>query len=77
VVNNYPGWLAEMITEAQCGAVVPPSDPVALADALERLASDPEGCRSMGAHARQLGENQFSRDALATKFRDFLESFGK
>jgi glycosyltransferase involved in cell wall biosynthesis len=74
VVNNYPGWLAELITEAQCGAVVPPGDPVALADVLERLASDPEGCRSMGAHARKLGEDQFSRDALATKFRDFLES---
>jgi glycosyltransferase involved in cell wall biosynthesis len=73
VVNNYPGWLAELITEAQCGAVVPPGDPVALADVLERLASDPEGCRSMGAHARKLGESHFSRDALATKFREFLE----
>jgi glycosyltransferase involved in cell wall biosynthesis len=65
-----------MITEAQCGSVVPPGDPVALADVLERLASDPEGCRSMGAHARKLGESQFSRDALAARFREFLETVG-
>ncbi len=74
VVNNYPGWLAGMITEAQCGTVVPPGDPVALADVLEQLAADPEACARMGASARRLGETQFSRDALAARFREFLES---
>lgn len=77
VVNNYPGWLAEMITEAQCGAVVPPADPVALADVLESLAADPENCRRMGANARNLGEGQFSRSTLAAQFQEFLESFRK
>lgn len=73
VVNNYPGWLAEMITEAQCGAVVPPGDPAALADALEAMAADPDACRRMGTNARKLGEERFSREALAAQFREFLE----
>jgi glycosyltransferase involved in cell wall biosynthesis len=77
VVNNCPGWLADMITESQCGAVVPPGDPVALADGLEHMAADPGGCQLMGSNARKLGETQFSRPQLAGKFRDFLESFGK
>ena len=30
VVNNYPGWLAELITEHKLGIPVPPRDPEAL-----------------------------------------------
>ena len=36
VLNNYPGWLAELITKEQCGFAVPPENPQAFADALER-----------------------------------------
>src|SRR5690606_30388674 len=35
VLNNYPGWLADLIKEHSIGFVVPPGDPVAFADALE------------------------------------------
>lgn len=77
ILNNYPGWLAGMINEHQCGSVVPPGDPAALASALEHMAADPGGCQLMGSNARKLGETQFSRPQLAGKFRDFLESFGK
>lgn len=27
VVNNYPGWLADMIQDTQCGIAVPPENP--------------------------------------------------
>ena len=77
ILNNYPGWLAGMITEHQCGSVVPPGDPVALASALEHMAAHPDACQLMGSNARKLGETQFSRPKLAKKFREFLESFGK
>jgi glycosyltransferase involved in cell wall biosynthesis len=65
-----------MITEAQCGSVVPPGDPAALANALEAMAANPDACRKMGANARKLGESQFSRDALAARFREFVETVG-
>ena len=48
VLNNYPGWLAEMIKEHQCGIAVPPGDPVAFADALIHLADSPGLRRFMG-----------------------------
>jgi glycosyltransferase involved in cell wall biosynthesis len=68
VVNNYPGWLAGLIEENHCGVVVPPGDPVAFADALQRLAADPAGRSAMGAAARALGEKEFARPLLAERF---------
>ncbi|MEO0039793.1 MAG: hypothetical protein RIS38_741, partial [Verrucomicrobiota bacterium] len=74
VVNNYPGWLAGLIAENRCGIVVPPADPVAFADALQRLAADPDACRAMGAAARALAEKEFARSKLAGEFVDFVET---
>jgi glycosyltransferase involved in cell wall biosynthesis len=74
VVNNYPGWLAGLIEENHCGVVVPPGDPVAFADALQRLAADPGGRSAMGAAARTLGEKEFARSSLAESFVRTLKS---
>ena len=73
VLNNYPGWLADMIKENNCGIVVPPNDAEAFADALIKLADD-SGLRStFGGNSRKLAEHKFSRNDLANKFVDFLE----
>jgi len=73
VVNNYPGWLAGLITEHRCGIVVPPGNVAAFADALQRLAADPAGRRGMGAAARALAEKEFARPILADRFIAVLE----
>ena len=73
VINNYPGWLADMIREHQCGLAVPPRDPVAFADAMCRLADNPELRREFGKNARRLAEQAFSREKLSNQFADFLE----
>ena len=73
VVNNYPGWLAGLITEHRCGIVVPPGNVAAFADALQRLAADPAGRRGMGAAARALAEKEFARPILADRFIAALE----
>ena len=72
VVNNYPGWLSDMITENKCGVVVPPDNATAFADALIYLADHPEERGTMGANSRLLAEKQFSRDQLADKFVEML-----
>ena len=77
VLNNYPGWLADMIQEYQCGVLVEPNNPAELASKLEYLASHPDECILMGKQARLLAENQFSRAHLAQKFISFLEKFSK
>ena len=71
VVNNYPGWLSDMIIENHCGVVVPHDNATAFADALIYLADHPEERHTMGANSRLLAEKQFSRDQLSNKFVDF------
>jgi len=73
VLNNYPGWLSDMITENRCGIVVPPDNATAFADALIYLADHPEDRRIMGENSRLLAEKQFSRNHLSDRFVDFLE----
>jgi glycosyltransferase involved in cell wall biosynthesis len=73
VLNNYPGWLAEMIQEHKCGLAVPPSDPKAFADALEYMADHRNELLEMGKNARRLAEREFSREKLAGEFVDWLE----
>ena len=74
VVNNYPGWLSEMITTHQCGMAVAPDDPEAFADAMGRLADNPEVREKMRRNARALAEADFSRDQLAERFVSWLEA---
>ena len=73
VVNNYPGWLAEMLCEYEIGVVVPPEDPSAFAEALERMADNRELCRQMGKNGRILAEQRFNRTDLGNQWVDFLE----
>ena len=74
VVNNYPGWLAELIREHQLGIPVPPRDPEAFAKALIRLADQPALVASMGTNARTLAESHFSRRMLADHWRQVMET---
>ncbi|WP_032554357.1 glycosyltransferase family 4 protein [Vibrio splendidus] len=65
VINNYPGWLAGMIEQTQCGFTVQPNDPSSFADALEKAANQRETLVPMGKNARRLAERQFDRIQLA------------
>lgn len=74
VLNNYPGWLAELIGENACGIAVPPGDAAAFAEALVFLIEHPEKRREMGSNARKLAERSFSRDQLGDQWVSFLET---
>ena len=71
-LNNYPGWLAEMINEHRCGFAVPPDNPVAFADALEQAAADRDALKDMGKRSRALAESQFDRIKLADRWVDWV-----
>ncbi|WP_286233918.1 glycosyltransferase family 4 protein [Thalassotalea sediminis] len=73
VINNYPGWLAEAITEHQCGIAVEPDNTPALVDALIKLSTQESLCKQMGKNARKLAKQQFSRQQLAQQFVDYIE----
>jgi len=73
VLNNYPGWLADMITESGCGLAVQPDDPVAFAEALKYAADNRPALMEMGKKARKLATQQFDRQLLSDKLVDVLE----
>ena len=73
MLNNYPGWLARMITGHQCGFAVPPQDAGAFASALEKAADDQDALKLMGKNAHQLAEREFDRTLLSNRFVDWLE----
>ena len=68
VLNNYPGWLADMIQEEDCGFAVPPDDTPAFADALERAASDRAALKTKGIRAAALAVRRFDRLKLADQW---------
>lgn len=72
VLNNYPGWLADMIDKAECGFAVPPEDPKAFADALEQAADDRDALKEKGRRALALARSRFSRAGLADAFVDWV-----
>jgi glycosyltransferase involved in cell wall biosynthesis len=74
VLNNYPGWLAQLITKNDCGFAVPPDDPEAFADALETAANHRTDLLQKGVHARRLAKTAFSRESLAKQWVDWVIS---
>jgi len=74
VLNNYPGWLADLITEHECGFVVSPDNPQEFADALEWAADNRDELLRKGRRALALAKAQFDRKSLSNLFVDWLES---
>jgi glycosyltransferase involved in cell wall biosynthesis len=72
VINNYPGWLAEMIIDNNCGLAVTPRNPEAFSEALITMKNDRESLFRMGENAKQLASSKFDRNKLSDQFVDFL-----
>ena len=72
VLNNYPGWLAEMITDNNCGLAIKPGDPEAFSEALIKMKNDRKSLARMGQNAKQLAASNFDRNKLSDQFVDFL-----
>ncbi|MDB3952202.1 glycosyltransferase family 4 protein [Gammaproteobacteria bacterium] len=61
VVNNYPGWIADIIKETNSGYVVPPEKPKVFADILEEAADNFEDLITKSKNAKKLASNRFNR----------------
>jgi glycosyltransferase involved in cell wall biosynthesis len=60
VVAAAVGDLVEAVEHGGSGLLVPPRDPPALADALQRLLDDPDARRRMGSRAAELSSTRYS-----------------
>lgn len=74
VINNYPGWLAELIEDNRCGLAIPPENARKLADALIKLADDETMRARMSINARTLAETRFGRKKLAKNWVEWVLS---
>ena len=72
VVAFEVGGLVEIIAHNLTGLLVPPGDPVQLADALLGLMRDPILLRTMAGNARRHALNSFSAEAFGLQFRTIL-----
>ena len=72
VLLAIDGVIREVIEKAGAGIPVPPGDPIALANAIQSLADNPELAYRMGQQARSYVETHFDRASLASKFIDIL-----
>ena len=75
VINNYPGWVAEIIKEKNCGFVVEPESIISFADTIEYAADNIQELNQKGKNARRVAENMFDRKIQAKKFVNLIESF--
>lgn len=72
VLNNYPGWLATMINENDCGYSIAPDNAKAFADALIHAADNRSLLPSMGLNAQELAKRDFNRHNLADKWVNWV-----
>jgi glycosyltransferase involved in cell wall biosynthesis len=66
--------IPELVEDGENGFLVPPRDPEALADALARLASNPELRRRMGRAARAKVLQEFDLEANAARLAAMIRA---
>jgi glycosyltransferase involved in cell wall biosynthesis len=74
VINNYPGWIKDLILKNNCGVAVEPNNPSELANSLINLKEKSDLRLKMSKNARALAEEKFDRKILGKEFVKFLES---
>ena len=74
VLNNYSGWLADLISENDCGFVVEPDNAIMFADVLERIADHRTILKAKGENARALAKRNFDRNLLSDEWIAVLEN---
>lgn len=73
VVATGVGGSPEVVVDGVTGLLVPPGDAAALADALTRLAQDPDLRHEMGAAGKQRVEAQFSLSSTVAALNNLYE----
>jgi glycosyltransferase involved in cell wall biosynthesis len=80
IVASAVATIPEVVLDAETGLLVPPGDPLVLAEALARLAANPELARELGERGRQRLQQLFSIDKMVGDtellYRELLDERG-
>jgi glycosyltransferase involved in cell wall biosynthesis len=68
VIFSGCGEAAELIEHSACGITVPPEDSAALAQAMMKLANDPELRQRLGNNGRLLSEREYSWSGIVERW---------
>jgi glycosyltransferase involved in cell wall biosynthesis len=74
VVATRVGGLPDVVDEGKNGLLVPPQDPPALAEAINKILTDSEMKQCMGQHSKMLAETRYSWRLVAGKMKSVFES---
>ncbi len=74
VVGTRVGGIPEVIEDGVTGAIVPPSDPKAMAQALARYAGDPELARRHGAAGLERVRRKYAMGAMVAAYQSLYDS---
>ena len=69
VASDFPAW-RDIVEGNDCGICVDPTDPVAIAGAIEQLADQPERRRQMGANGRRMVLEKYNWEAESRRLLD-------
>jgi len=72
VILGVEGHAAQMVREADCGICIEPENAEQLADAVLKLAADPELCRRFGENGAAYANGHFNADRLAAEYMELL-----
>lgn len=73
VASDFPLW-RQIIEETDCGLVVDPRDPTAIAAAIDRLLADPAAAERMGARGRAAVLARYNWAAEARKLLELYDA---
>lgn len=77
VLNNYPGWLAELILKHKCGYAIEPNNPELFARTLIDAKNNRPKLKLMGENAKALAKNNFDRCTLSSEWIDWVTEGNK
>jgi glycosyltransferase involved in cell wall biosynthesis len=77
VVATTVGGTPEAVVDGVTGYLVPPAEPAALAEAVNRVLADPARAKAMGRAGRARAKESFSAAAMARRYADTYEAVGR
>ncbi len=67
------GGMTDTVDEDNTGLLVKPADPIALSDAIIKLAGDPKAAEAMGRQARECAVEKFDWLVIAREYKELLD----